>query len=169
MSVISFPNQDRGAQRPASPEFDVQRLTFADAADWQRAIIGECRRQRTLTPAVFSFLKAEGLIDRCTFLASEAPGDAIRFRYIGMPTLRVLGRAWGRSVIGQPEEVDPHSEFAHRVGLEYAEAIGAGEALFNRFSVTELGRPFVYTQALYGWEDRGWRAVLSCIDVQTLH
>ncbi|CAO3372918.1 hypothetical protein [Azospirillum argentinense] len=169
MSVISFPNQDRGAQRPAFQEFDVQRLTFADAADWQRTIIGECRRQRTLSPAVFSFLKAEGLIDRCTFLASEAPGDAIRFRYIGVPTLRVLGRAWGRSVIGQPEAQDPHSEFAYRVGLEYAEAIGAGESLFNQFSVTGLGRPFVYTQALYGWEDRGRRAVLSCIDVQTLH
>lgn len=169
MSVLQFPTMDRGAQRPASQEFDVQRLTFADAADWQRAIIEECRRQRTLTPAVFSFLKAEGLIDRCTFLASEAPGAAIRFRYIGAPTLRVLGRAWGRSVIGQPEEVDPHSEFSRRVGLEYAEAIGAGEALFNRFSVTGLGRPFVYTQALYGWADRGRRAVLSCIDVQTLH
>jgi hypothetical protein len=38
----------------------------------------------------------------------------------------------------------------------------------RRISVTGLGRPFVYTQALYGWSNRWRRAVLSCVDVQDL-
>ncbi|WP_448208580.1 hypothetical protein [Azospirillum sp. sgz302134] len=169
MSVITFPIQDRGAARPASLDIEARRLAMTSAADWQQDIITECRRQRSLNPSVFAYLKDGGLLDRCTFLASEGPSDPLRFRYIGTPTLSVMGGAWGRSVIGQPEEVDPHSEFAHRIGLEYAEAIGGGEALFNRIAVTGLGRPFVYTQALFGWEDRGRRAVLSAIAVHSLH
>ncbi|WP_448206500.1 hypothetical protein [Azospirillum sp. sgz302134] len=169
MSVITFPMQDRGAMPPASLDIEAQRLTMTSAADWQQDIIAECRRQRSLNPAVFAYLKDGGLLDRCTFLASEGPSDPLRFRYIGTPTLSVMGRAWGRSVIGQPEEVDPHTEFAHRIGLEYAEAMTAGEGLFNHFVVTGLGRPFAFTHALYGWSDRGRRAVLSCIDVHTLH
>ena len=168
MTILQFTRQGP-APRPATPEIEAQRLPMHAAADWQLAIVEECRRQRNLTPTVFRFLDGTGLLSRCTFMASEGPTDPLRFCYIGAPTLRVLGRAWGRSVLNQPVDMDPHEEFAHRVGAEYAEAMGAGEALFNRFAVTGLGRPFVYTQALFGWSEGGRRAVLSAIDVQTLH
>ncbi|MBP2294704.1 hypothetical protein [Azospirillum rugosum] len=168
MSILQFTRQG-AAPRPAALDIEAQRLPMHTAADWQRAIIEECRRQRTLTPSVFAYLKTAGLLDRCTFLASEGPADPLRFCYIGAPTLRVLGRAWGRSVLNQPVDLDPHEEFAHRVGAEYAEAMGAGEAVFNRFSVTGLGRPFVYTGAVVGWSEGGRRAVLSAIDVLTIH
>ncbi|MBP2311873.1 hypothetical protein [Azospirillum soli] len=170
MAVITFPaTQDRGALRPVSTEVSIQRLAMSSATEWQRQIMTECRRQGILNPAVFAYLKANRLLDRCTLLASEGPTSPLLFKFIGVPTLSVLGRAWGRSVLGQPEDIDPHVEFAHSIGMQYVEAIGAGEALFNRISVTGVGRPFVYTHAVYGWSDRGRRAVLSCIDVHTLH
>ncbi|KAA0573333.1 hypothetical protein FZ983_30430 [Azospirillum sp. B21] len=170
MTVLSFPTTDRGAQRPAiRPETTILRLTLAEAADWQQTIMAECRRQRVLTPSLPAYLKREGLMDRCTFLSSTGPGEPLCFRHLGIPTLSVLGRAWGRSVLNQPDEMDPHVEFAHSVGAQYAETIGAGEAIFNRVTVSGVGRPFVYTHALYGWEVRGRRAVLSAVDLQTLH
>ncbi|MBB3264069.1 hypothetical protein FHW79_001684 [Azospirillum sp. OGB3] len=167
MPVLHFP--DQGTRRPAEVVIDTRRLTMRNAADWQQQIVAECRRQRTLTPAVFRFLKDSGLLSRCTFLASEGPADPLRFCYIGAPTVAVLGRAWARSVLDQPVDRDPHTEFARRVGAEYVEAMAGGEALVNRFSVAGLGRPFDYVQALFGWSDGGRRAVLACIDVQTVH
>ncbi|MBK1842451.1 hypothetical protein JHL17_34155 [Azospirillum sp. YIM B02556] len=170
MTILAFPTQDRGAQRPAvRPETSIARLTLAEATDWQRTIMAECRRQRVLSPSLPAFLKRAGLMDRCTFLSSAGPAKPLCFRHLGVPTLSVLGRAWGRAVINQPDEADPHVEFAHSVGAQYAESIGAGEAVFNRVTVSGVGQPFVYTHALYGWEDRGRRAVLSAVDVQTLH
>lgn len=168
MSVVAFPSYRADDLRFALCT-EVHRLSLPDAAEWQQQIIAECRRQRSLSPAVFAFLKSERLLDRCTFLASEQPEAPLLFKYIGAPTLSVLGRAWGRSMLNQPEEVDPHAEFAHSVGAQYAESIGAGEALFNRISVTGMGKPLVYTHALYGWAEGGRRAVLSAVDVQTLH
>ncbi len=170
MSVIAFPTiKDRGAQRPSFPLIEITRLTLEDAADWQAQIVAECRRQRVLSPSLTGWLKARGLLARCTFLSSDEPGGALCFRFLGEPTLSVLGRAWGRSVLNRPDEQDPHVEFAQNVGAQYAESIGAGEAVFNRVVVSGVGRPFVYTHALYGWEDRGRRAVLSAVDIQTLH
>ncbi|MBP2233402.1 hypothetical protein J2847_006740 [Azospirillum agricola] len=170
MSVLSFPEVGRNSDRPtAEPVTTILRLTLAEATDWQRTIMAECRRQRVLTPSLPAFLKRAGLIDRCTFLSSIGPGEPLCFRHLGVPTLSVLGRAWGRTVLNQPDEMDPHVEFAHSVGAQYAESIGSGEAVFNRVTVSGVGKPFVYTHALYGWEDRGRRAVLSAVDVQTLH
>jgi len=166
MSVVSFPGAE---PRHSAVVTSITRLTLADATDWQQVIAAECRRQRLLTPSVFAFLKDNRLLDRCTFLASDVGSEALRFLHIGDPTLRVLGRGWGRSMLGQIEAVDPHAEFAHSVGAQYAESIGAGEALFNRISVTGMGKPLVYTHALYGWAEGGRRAVLSAVDVQTLH
>lgn len=168
MNVLRFP-PDRGSPRPISPEITVSRLALDAAADWQRTILAECRRQRTLTPSVFAYLKRTGLLERCTFLASMDPGSALAFRYLGTPTLGVLGRAWGRSALNRPLDANSHSELSDSAGAQYAEAIEGGEAVFNRISVTGLGQPFVYTHAVYGWIDRGRRAALSCIDVQTLH
>ena len=168
MSILQFTRQG-AAPRPTALDIEAQRLPMGAAADWQRAIIEECRWQRTLSPSVFRFLEGAGLLSRCTFMASEGPAAPLRFCYIGAPTVGALGRAWARSVLNQPVDQDPHEEFAHRVGAEYAEAMGAGEALFNRFSVTGLGRPFVYTGAVFGWSEGGRRAVLSAIDVQTVH
>jgi hypothetical protein len=169
MAVVSFPGTDHSTGQGATVETVITRLTLADAADWQQAIAAECRRQRLLTPSVFAFLKDRRLLDRCTFLASDEGGDALRFLHIGEPTLRVLGRAGGRSMIGQFDVDDPHADFAHSVGAQYAESIGAGEALFNRISVTGMGKPLIYTHALYGWSEGGRRAVLSAVDVRTLH
>lgn len=167
MAILHFP--DQGVPRSAEIAIDTRRLTMRNAADWQQQIVAECRRQRTLTSAVFRFLKDSGLLSRCTFLASEGPADPLRFFYIGAPTIAVLGRAWARSVLDQPVEQDPHTEFARRVGAEYIEAMAGGEALVNRFSVAGLGRPFDYVQALFGWSEGGRLAVLACIDVQTVH
>lgn len=166
MTVLSFPTS---AARPASQSINVTRLSLIDAMDWQRDIMAECHRQRVLTPALPAFLKRAGLLPRCTFLSSDGRGAPLVFRHLGAPTLSVLGRAWGRAVINQPDDTDPHEAYAHRIGAEYAETIGAGEAVFNRITVSGLGRPFVYTHALFGWEDRGRRAILSAVDIQTLH
>ncbi|AWJ82697.1 hypothetical protein TSH58p_03680 [Azospirillum sp. TSH58] len=168
MSILQF-YTDRGAPRPVHTEIRVERLTLRAAADWQQDIAAECRRRRTLSADLFDWLERRGLFDRCTVLAAMEAETPLLFRRIGVPTVKVLGMGWSRSMIGQPEAADPHADYAHRIGLEYAEAIGAGEALFNRIAVAGVGRPFVYTQALFGWEDRGRRAVLSAIDVQTLH
>lgn len=170
MTILTFPVEKRGAQRPAiQQETTIVRLTLTEAADWQRTIMAECRRQRVLTPSLPAFLKRAGLMELCTFLSSTGPGEPLVFRHLGVPTLSVLGRAWGRSVLNQPDEADPHVEFAHSIGAQYAESIGAGEAVFNRVTVSGVGRPFVYTHALFGWESKGRRAVLSAVDITTVH
>lgn len=177
MTILAFhiANNGRGAERPAatpsviSPAIDVSRLPLSNAACWQMQIMTECRRQRKLTPSLPAWLKAQGLMTRCVFLSSDEPGEPLIFRYIGTPTLSVLGRAWGRANLNRPTDRDPHAEFAHRVGTEYTEAISAGEAVFNRVSVTGMGQPFVYTHALYGWESYGRRAILSAVDLHTIH
>ena len=153
----------------SAPSIDVKRMTLGLAADWQRDLMAECRQQRSLSPAVFTYLRSRGILERCVFLASMEARTPLLFRYLGGSTLRVLGRRWGESVLNQPEDADPHSEFAHYIGLQYAEAIEGGEALVNRISVAGVGHPFVYTQALFGWEDSGRRAVLSAVEVHTLH
>lgn len=168
MSILQFP-PERGAMRPAPTDVTVERLCLHSAAEWQQDILAECRRRRVLTPDLFNWLDDRGLLDLCTVLATMEANTPLLFRRIGGPTLQKLGRAWGRSMLGQPEAADPHHDYAHRIGLEYIEAIGCGEALFNRVSVTGIGKPFVYSQALYGWEVGGRRAILSAINVQTLH
>lgn len=163
-TVLHFPTE-RGAQRPATTEISVRRQSFSMCADWQLAIAEECRRQRTLNPRVFEYLKTNGLLPRCTFLASDEPGAPLRFRYIGSPTLSKLGRAWGRSMLGQSLDVSPHEEFSSSVKAQYGAAIDSGELVLNRIDVHGIGRPFAYTHLLVGWEDKGRRAVLSAINL----
>ncbi|WP_170296061.1 hypothetical protein [Azospirillum brasilense] len=50
MPVLHFP--DQGTRRQAEIAIDSRRLTMRNAAGWQQQIVAECRRQRTLTPAV---------------------------------------------------------------------------------------------------------------------
>lgn len=166
-TVIPFPTP--AISRSGPMDVAVRRLAVGDAADWQRNILAECRRQRAFTPDIPGYLAKAGLMNRCTFLASDGPTSPLLFKHLAATTVAVLGRAWGQAMLDQPEEADPHGELAHHVGLQYAEAIEGGQALFNRISVAGLGRPLVYTQALYGWSEGGRRAVLSCIDVQDLH
>lgn len=167
--IVLFPKGDGLAARPAVQSITITRLPLASATDWQQAIAKECRRQRALTPSLPAFLKRVGLLDRCTFLSADGPGAPLIFRHLGVPTLSVLGRAWGRTVINRPDAVDPHEAYAQRIGGEYAETIGAGEAVFNRVTVSGLGTPFTYTHGLFGWEDRGRRAILSAVNVHPLH
>jgi len=169
MTAPTFPITNRGAQRPSFPMIEISHLTRADAADWQVAVMAECRRLKMLTPSLTGWLKGAGLLSRCTFLSSDGPGEPLCFRDLGEPMLPVLGRAWSRSMLNPPDDQDPHIEFAQNVGAQYAESIGAGETIFSRVIVSGVGRPFVYTHALYGWEDRGRRAVLAAVDIQTLH
>ncbi|TWA76875.1 hypothetical protein FBZ83_11716 [Azospirillum brasilense] len=165
MSVISFPNQDRGARRPASSkDVTIERRPIHAAADWQSWIVNECRTQKTLSPSIFSFLKGTGLLVRCTFLASDGPNSPLLFRYIGAPTVEFLGRAWARQQIGKPDLDDPHHAITEGIGPQYREAIEGGEPLFNQVTITGLSADQkVYTHALYGWQDSGRRAVLSCL------
>ena len=166
MSVLQFPTMVRGAQRPASSQdVTIERLPIHAAADWQSWIINQCRYQKTLSPSVFSFLKGAGLLERCTFLASDGPDSPLLFRYVGAPTVEFLGRAWARQQIGKPDLDDPHHAITEGIGPQYREAIECGEPLFNRVTITGLSASRkVYTHALYGWQDTsGSRAVLSCL------
>lgn len=165
-TVLNFPAIGVAAR----PEIhlDLHRETTARMADWQAAIIRECQRHEELCPAIFDFLKRTKLLHRCTFLASDVPGGPLLFRYIGAPTIAVLGRGWARQQLGQPEEEDPFEAVATTVGAQYVEAISGGEALFNTVATTGMGsHPMSFDHALFGWEARdGRRAVLSAI---TLH
>ena len=165
-TLLTFPTTGRNTQRPASlPEIGVSHQTLRHCADWQSSIAQECRRQRTLSPRVFDFLKASGLLERCTFLATDEPGGRLRLKYIGAPTLTKLGRAWGRSMLNHPLDDSPHAEFSASVEAQYSAAIGSGELMLNRVDVHGIGCPFAYTHLLVGWEDRGRRAILSAIDI----
>jgi hypothetical protein len=166
MTLVTFPAGPHPP--PAQIDIAIERLVIGAAADWQKSVLAECKRQRTLTPAIPGYLKETGSLNHCTFLASTDSVSSLLFIHLGYSTLAVLGRAWGRAVLKRPQEADPHSELARCIGVQYAEAIEGGQALVNRISVTGLGRPFVYTQALYGWSHSRRRAVLSCVDVQGL-
>lgn len=170
MSGIAFPIKNRRAQHPAFPVIEISRLTLADAADWQAAIMTECRRQRDLTPSLVGFLEARGLLSRCAFLLSDGPDEPLCLHHPEAPGSSPFESSRERSILARPDETDHHLEFAQNVGATYAESIAAGEPIFNRVIVSGVGRPFVYTHALYGWVDeRGRRSVLSAIDIQTLH
>lgn len=101
---------------------------------------------------------------RCTFLASNGPDAPLTFRYIGAPTIKVLGAKWASDHLGQPEEADPHQVLADGVGAQYREAIEGGEAVFNHALLTMSGVVYPFTHTLIGWADgAGRRAVLSCV------
>lgn len=157
----------RGAAARPTLHLQISRQRCGTMADWQAAIVAECRRHRTLCRPVFDFLKGSGLLTRCTFLASDTPDGPLVFRHIGAPTLSVLGRAWGRAMLNQPTEDDPHTEFSASINAQYASAI-AGEVVHNRIVMLGPwadGKP--YTHALYGWRaDDGRRAVLSAIALE---
>lgn len=164
MSVIlAFPTTNRGAA--ARPEIEVEHQPLRRCADWQADIARECRRQRTLNPGIFHYLRFSGLIECCTFLASETAGGPLVFQHISVPTLTKLGRAWGRSMLGQPIDGSSHTEFTHSVESQYGAAISSGELLLNRIEVHGIGAPFAYTHLLVGWEDGRRRAVLSAINL----
>lgn len=160
-TIVQFPAPEARHARPA-PEITITRQPVNRAADWQEAIAQECRRHRRLTPAVFAFLRTTGLLSRCTFLASE-PGGPLTFRFIGVPTLTVLGTAWARGVLHQPDEADPHADFAAAIGEQYADAIESGDIVFNTIAVQGIGQGFRYTHMLAGWTEHGRRAVLSAV------
>ncbi len=170
MNTMAFPIRNRRAQYPAFPVIEISRLTVADAADWQAAVMTECRRQRTLTPGLIGFLQTHGLLSRCAFLSSDGPNEPLSFHYPDKRGPLMAEPTWGRAVLIRPDAADPHLEFAQNVGAQYADCIGTGEPVFNRVTVSGIDRPFVYTHALYGWEGRhGRRSALSAIDIQTLH
>ncbi|WP_085555755.1 hypothetical protein [Azospirillum agricola] len=154
---------------------EITHLTLADAADWQVAVVTECRRRKALTPALANWLERVGLLSRCSFLSSSGPGEPLSLFRPGRSASPVSGRPWGEGGL-EPDGAetaavtpDPLVAFARDVGAEYAESVGPGETAFSRVIVSGVGRPFVYTHALYGWEDRGRRMVLSAVDIQTLH
>ncbi|CAO3445677.1 hypothetical protein [Azospirillum argentinense] len=166
MSVVALPLMGKAIpHRPVNEAVTIHRLPVEAASDWQQEVKNECRRQRSLTPAVFDFLKAAGLLDRCTFLASEHQFAPLRFRYIGGPTVRFLGRAWALQQIGKPDLDDPHQTLAEGVGHQYREAIEGGDPVFNRVTITGLSlSPKVYTHMLIGWQQSdGRRALLTCL------
>ena len=167
MSAVACIIPQRGAQRPAI-HLEIQRQRGATAADWQAAVIAECRRHETLNPALVANLKRAGLLERCTFLASDTPGGPLRFRYIGCPTITMLGRAWARHHLGRPHVENPHAEFVDVMSPLYAEAIEGDEPVHNLVTMCGLwpeGRP--YTHVLCGWQAQdGRRAVLSAIELQ---
>lgn len=169
MTVHAFTGRAGRAPRPHHAEVDLQRLPMRDAAPWQAQVMEECRRLGKPCADVFAWLKAAGLHRRCVLLAA-GPGERLRFRFIGEPTVRVLGAAWARRQLGQTDADDPHRTMAAVLGVEYREALDAGP-IVNRVTLSGLSAsPLVYTHALVGWRlDTGHRAVLSLIEAPTLH
>ncbi|MGY0713121.1 hypothetical protein [Azospirillum argentinense] len=166
MGAVHFLSNGRGVQR-SGEGLDLQRLPLGAAADWQAAIVGECRRHGALSPGLFTYLERTGLLDRCTFLASDGADDPLRFRYLGAPTRNFFGRGWARQMAGRPDQDDPHRAIAQRFAAEYLEAVEGGVPVLNSVVISGLSAaPLVYTHALYGWRDSsGRRAILSCMDV----
>ena len=163
MGAVHFLSNGRGAQRPAG----LHRLPLGAAADWQAAIVGECRRHGALSPALFAFLERTGLLDRCTFLASDGADDPLRFRYLGAPTRSFFGRGWARQMAGRPDQDDPHHTLAEGFAAQYREAVDGGIPVLNRVVISGLSAvPLRYAHMLIGWRDAsGRRAVLSAIDL----
>lgn len=166
MGAVHFLKVGQGARRPVEG-LDLQRLPLGAAVEWQAAIVGECRRQRSLTPELFAYLERTGLLDRCTFLASDGADDPLRFRYLGAPTRAFFGRGWARGMLGRPDQDDPHQALALRFAAEYLEAVEGGAPVLNRVVITGMSAvPLVYQHALIGWKDcAGRRAVLSAMHV----
>lgn len=166
MSIIAFP----GRQAPQrSTEVMIQRSRLVDALDWQQTIIAEARRYPGGGPALIRWLWNSGLLDRCSYFSTAPEGGPLLFRYIGRPALDTLGEAWGRTVIGKPENEDPHDAFAAAISEQYAMAIESGEPVVNEIRVTGIGKPFSFCHALIGWKEGPRRAVLSAVkmhDVQ---
>ncbi len=164
--VIHFPVKVGRAVRPAEPVTDIQRRPLRDALDWQSTIIQECRRARDINPSLVAFLKGTGLLSRCSFFATDETGGPLRFRFIGRPAINTLGAAWARSVLGEPEDADPHSTFAEDIARQYAEAIDGGEPVVNEVEARGIGQPFAFRQVLIGWRCGPRRAVLSACQMR---
>ncbi|MBK3735702.1 hypothetical protein GAY29_21890 [Azospirillum brasilense] len=162
MTVLRFPQT---AIQPPPVEVDVRiaRHRTADALDWQQAIIAEARRYPGGSPALIRWLRETGLLAQCSYFSTDSDGGPLRFRYIGRPALDTLGEAWGRMMLGRPENEDPHDIFAAAISRQYAEAIEGGEAVYNEISVTGIGQPFSFTHALIGFQAGTRRAVLSAV------
>ena len=161
-AVLAFPT--RGAQRPAVVHAELERQPVRVANDWMQEVAAECGRHATLCPPVFDFLKRTGLLTRCVLIASDA-GGPLTWRYIGEPTVKVMGRGWGRANLGQPVTADERADFGNTMGTSYAEALATGSAVVNRVHLIGLASPLVYRHSLIGWEANGRRAVLSCVQL----
>lgn len=170
-NVLTFPT-DRSTStanpsaRPAI-HLELHRERSATMLDWQARIVEECQKHETLNPALVTALKRMGLLDRCTFLLNDHAGGPLRFRYIGCPTILVLGRAWARQNLGRPHVENPHGDFPVNLGAEYAEAVHGGEPVHNRVRMHGPAVVPSYTHVLAGWRrDDGREAVLSAIALQ---
>ncbi len=153
-----------GQGTPPLVDIHPQPLRFASEA--QQAVAAACARQASLTGALRAVLKETGLLAHCTLLAA-APGGPLTFRYIGVPTRRILGEEWARGQLGRPDEEDPHQDFSASVGVQYRRAIEGGEPVLNRVFCTGVTpAPFAYTHLLFGFSlPTGERAVLSCVQL----
>ncbi|MBK3797850.1 hypothetical protein GAY33_01095 [Azospirillum brasilense] len=160
MTILRFPQ--RAVQAPAV-EVKIDRHRIADALDWQQAIIAEARRYPGGSPALVRWLRETGLLAQCSYFSTDPEGGPLRFRFIGRPALDTLGEAWGRMMLGRPENEDPHDIFAAAISHQYLEAIDGGGAVYNEIAVTGIGQPFSFTHALIGWQIGARRAVLSAV------
>ncbi|WP_431855295.1 hypothetical protein [Azospirillum sp.] len=162
-AVLTFPQ--RSAQRPARVHAELERQPVHVANDWMQAVAVECGRHSTLCPPIFDFLKRTGLLSRCVLIASD-PGGPLTWRYVGEPTVSVMGRAWGRENLGRPVTVDERADFGDSMNTSYAEAIDTGRPLVNRVRLFGHASPLVYLHSLIGWKaSDGRRAVLSCVQL----
>lgn len=145
----------------------LERESSKVASDWMSAVVARCTSQNVIDPALVSWLKRGDLLQRCVFLASDGPNDPLKFRFIGTPSIRVMGRSWARRNLGRAVADNDGSDFGDAMAASYDEAIDGGGALYNRITLTgSLRDPVVYTHSLVGWRmPDGRRAVLSCVQL----
>jgi len=133
------------------------------ACDWQRAIVQECQRHSGLNPTIKSYLEGNGFLTACTFLSTDDSGGPFCFRMIGRPAYSLLGIDWARSMLGRPENEDPHVGFAESVGAQYRAAVEGGEVMHNIVTTSTAAMFVTYSQVLIGWRCGSLRAVLSAV------
>lgn len=169
MSTSAFHISNRGAATAAFPVIEITPMPLTEAAGWQTEIMAECRRQPMLSSSLTGWLKQAGLLSRCCFLANDQPGEPLCLQFIDEDMLEGSNPTWGCPLLDPEPGGRATIDYAHLIALEFAGTVTAGNAVFNRVTVWGSGVPFTCSHLVYGWEEFGRRAVLSAIDVHTLH
>ncbi len=167
MSVITLAGMERSPASSSPPllRAHLERRPVKDAAAWMLDVAAECARHSTFNRGIIDYLRACGLVNQCVILAAD-PGGPLTFRFIGIPTMIVMGRAWARQNLGRPVAQADGTDFGDAMFASYDDAADGTSPVVNRVSLNGLVRPLTYTHSLIGWRDgAGGRVILSCVQL----